>query len=123
MIPPVLRRIVESPISTVARHNEIFRLSMGRNPAVLGRIRASLGVSDFGPDFVLAVLRGVRDFHEFTPENDPWMNRDFGDVTVGQTKVFWKIDLYDENYRYGTDDPENLAVTRRELNLFLAEEY
>jgi len=38
-------------------------------------------------------------------------------------RIFWKIDLYDTDYAMGSDDPTNLAVTRRVLTILHASEY
>jgi len=37
--------------------------------------------------------------------------------------VFWKIDAYDSELRFGSDDPADPAVTRRVLTIMLASEY
>lgn len=38
-------------------------------------------------------------------------------------KVFWKIEAYDRDLRFGSEDPANPAVTRRVLTIMLASEY
>jgi hypothetical protein len=39
----------------------------------------------------------VRDFVDFTEDNDPYGEHDFGSFTVSGVKIFWKIDYYDES--------------------------
>ena len=64
----------------------------------------------------------VETFDAFTPDNDPYGERDFGAIAVGGTRCFWKIDAYDRAGRYPSLDPANPAVTLRVLVVMLAEE-
>jgi Protein of unknown function (DUF3768) len=57
--------------------------------------------------------------NEFTPENDPFGEHDFGSVTVARTssfkefQIFWKIDYFDsEEMEYGAEDPSSLQTYR-----------
>jgi hypothetical protein len=78
----------------------------------------------------------VETFKIFTPDNDPYGERDFGAIyqdgdgcwtttRPGQPAetVFWKIDAYDRDLQFGSEDPANPAVTRRVLTIMLASEY
>ena len=78
----------------------------------------------------------VETFDAFTPDNDPYGERDFGAIyqdgngrwtTTRPARpaetVFWKIDAYDRDLRFGSDDPANPVVTRRVLTIMLASEY
>ncbi|HEY1612076.1 MAG TPA: DUF3768 domain-containing protein [Rhizomicrobium sp.] len=76
-----------------------------------------------GPEFVAAALAAVRSFNTFTIDNDPYGEHDFGCVTVGEEKVFWKIDYYDTTLCYGSNDPADPAQTTRVLTIMLAHEY
>lgn len=50
---------------------------------------------DLGPRAVPAVLEAVRSFNQFSPDNDPYGERDFGALAVLGHRIFWKIDLYE----------------------------
>jgi hypothetical protein len=78
----------------------------------------------------------IETFDVFTPDNDPYGERDFGAIYQGvdgvwsvsrpidvAVTVFWKIDAYDSELRFGSDDPADPAVTRRVLTIMLASEY
>ena len=72
-----------------------------------------------------------------SPHNDPYGERDFGAIYQAsdgkwttarpesgeRERVFWKLDYYDPDLKYGSEDPANPAVTRRVLTIMLAEEY
>ncbi|MAQ66485.1 MAG: hypothetical protein CMN69_07350 [Sphingomonadaceae bacterium] len=78
----------------------------------------------------------VETFDAFTPDNDPYGERDFGAIyqdgdgrwtTTRPARpaetVFWKIDACDRDLRFGSEDPANPAVTRRVLTIMLSSEY
>lgn len=78
----------------------------------------------------------VETFDAFTEDNDPYGERDFGaiyQVCAGRwtttrparlaETVFWKIEAYDRDLRFGSEDPVNPFVTRRVLTIMLASEY
>lgn len=71
----------------------------------------------------------VRTFSEFNEGNDPYGEHDFGvvDLAAYSTevghRVFWKIDYYDAEGLYGSEDPANPDVTTRVLTIFFADEY
>lgn len=74
------------------------------------------------PDY-LAVLSLVQTFTEFTPDNDPWNEHDFGAVEHKKTKYFWKIDYYDRSLQGGSPDPTDPKQTTRVLTIMRADEY
>jgi hypothetical protein len=70
-----------------------------------------------------AVIRAVRLFAAFTPENDPYGEHDCASVSVGGHRIIWKID-YHCNGRGAVDhDPVDPSTTKRVMTIMLAEEY
>jgi hypothetical protein len=65
----------------------------------------------------------VAKFSEFTADNDPHDEHDFGSFKLVGRKFLWKIDYYDTEMRYGSDDPSDPERTMRVLTLMLAREY
>ena len=80
----------------------------------------------------------VETYDGFHSGNDPYGERDFGAIYQGRNgrwsclppsagnpvaTVFWKIDAYDRELRFGSPDPANSAVTRRVLTIMLASKY
>ncbi len=84
---------------------------------------ATRGVVSRGNDFLLAAIRAVAEFDDFTPENDPREEHDFGSVVVDGQKILWKIDYYDGTLTWGAEDPSDPLTCRRVLTIMLAEEY
>lgn len=92
-------------------------------PAGSGQWVLTRGVSEQGPEFVALALRSVQTFEGFTQDNDPYGEHDFGSLNLAGSTIFWKIDCYDENLEFGSEDPADPARTRRVLTLMLASEY
>ncbi|PZQ46307.1 MAG: hypothetical protein DI556_20755 [Rhodovulum sulfidophilum] len=111
----------------IAEQNDRFRMSWGADGTVLGRIVMTSGIAALGAVAILRLVAAVRAFAEFSEDNDPWGQRDFGIVSVEQggeaIRVYWKLDLYDADYTFGSEAPEDPERTRRVLTLLLPEEY
>lgn len=88
-----------------------------------GEVYLTHGVSAKGEDFVARAFRAVADFDGFDEGNDPYGEHDFGAVTVDGERVFFKVDCYDRNKEYGSEDPADPARTCRVMTILLAEEY
>ena len=88
-----------------------------------GQVMLSAGINAIHDKDKGAILVAVKTFDAFTPDNDPYGEHDFGTICHEGLKVFWKIDCYDLNLRYGSEDPSDPAQTRRVMTIMLAEEY
>ncbi|WP_316356889.1 DUF3768 domain-containing protein [Devosia sp.] len=89
-----------------------------------GEIMITGGVASLDEVNRALVLASVQSFAEFSLENDPYGERDFGAIDLPELeKVFWKIDYYDPKLEFGSEDPSNPGVTRRVLTIMLASEY
>lgn len=81
------------------------------------------GINAKPTDDVANILSVVRNFNKFTPNNDPYGEHDFGSFDYKSDKIFWKIDYYDKNYQYLSENPSNPNITNRVLTIMLASEY
>ena len=88
-----------------------------------GIILVTRGVQRLGEEIVAELLDAMAAFNDFTPENDPYGEHDFGVVQRRADRFFWKIDYYDGTLVSASPDPSNPAVTYRVLTLMLASEY
>ena len=75
------------------------------------------------PDEQELILAKVRNFSQFTPDNDPYGEHDFGAFDHGGERIFWKIDYYDIELEHGSPDPADPEVTTRVLTILLADEW
>ncbi|BAR57691.1 MULTISPECIES: DUF3768 domain-containing protein [Bradyrhizobium] len=88
-----------------------------------GKVMMTSGVYEL-PDCVKAeALLQVARFSEFTADNDPHDEHDFGSFDLVGRKLFWKIDYYDKDLVNGSEDPGDPERTTRVLTLMLAAEY
>lgn len=93
-------------------------------PDTLGFVCITRSVSEHGSEFVRQVLHAVRQFSDFTPNNDPYGEHDFGTFLIDDEQLNWKIDYYDLNQKgMGSVHPEDADATRRVLTIMLAEDY
>ncbi len=88
-----------------------------------GTIFVTAGIAAMPFDDQAAILERVREFDGFTPDNDPYGEHDFGRFDYKGQTIFWKIDCYDRELKWGSPNPADPTVTRRVLTILLAEEY
>lgn len=98
--------------------NDLLRTTL---LSMWGRVVLTPGVANH-PDKD-AVITAVQTFDQFTEDNDPYGEHDFGSFEIDHQLFQWKIDYYDQDYRYGSEDPSNPEITGRLLTIMLAEEY
>ncbi len=98
--------------------NDAFRTTF-----VGGRIVFTSGIQALGAESIQNIIRKVQTFNDFTPDNDPHGEHDFGSIEHGGQKVFWKMDYYDRSMTFGSEDPSDPEQTVRVLTVMFAEEY
>ena len=106
-------KIAHEISAKIAELNDAHRRSMQGCTVTRGVVALGAAVNE--------IFVGVRDFAEFTEDNDPYGEHDFGSLTVAGQKVFWKIDYYDEDLKHWCDplDPD----CNRVLTIMTSEEY
>ena len=113
--------------SLIAAQNDAFRRSiLGTTPiadAPKGQFVMTRGVAALGPDAQLALTRSVASFDAFKTDCDPHGWHEMGVIDFDGTTVWFKVDLYDVDYQYGSPEPSDPEQTRRVLTLLLPSEY
>ena len=78
---------------------------------------------ELADDVKAKVLQAVRTFDAFDSGNDPHHEHDFLSVEVDGERFFAKFDYYDNDLKYGSEDPSDPEQTIRVLTIMRADEY
>jgi hypothetical protein len=81
------------------------------------------GIAALGGEAVARIVKTIAVFDDFCHANDPHEEHDFGCFDADGSKVFFKIDYFDETLTYHSPDPADPSVTKRVITIMLAEEY
>lgn len=66
-------------------------------------------------------MNAIRKYDNFTPDNDSYMEHDFGNLNWYGDRVFWKIDYYNAEMNEW-EDPTSPSCNRI-MTVMLANEY
>ncbi|ALJ11536.1 DUF3768 domain-containing protein [Sphingopyxis macrogoltabida] len=103
--------------ATIARLNDQLR-STGED----GWTYLSRGVSRLPTVIQEDVIRAIRLFCDFTPDNDPRGEHDGAALTVGEHRIAWKIDYYTRGQACnGKVDPADQSATLRVMTIMFVE--
>jgi|APSaa5957512622_1039677.scaffolds.fasta_scaffold265761_1 hypothetical protein len=88
-----------------------------------GQMVATQGILALDASIQIDLANKIKTFNEFTSDNDPYKEHDFGMVEVAGLRCFWKIDYYDKTMAMHSPDKSDPEVTNRVMTIMLAEEY
>src|ERR1039458_5008825 len=94
-----------------------------RSTFVGGQVVLSQGVIALPVDTKARVLLAVQSFSNFTKDNDPHGEHDFGSFQIEGETYFWKIEYYDLAMQFGSPDAADPEQTTRVLTIMRADEY
>jgi Protein of unknown function (DUF3768) len=94
-----------------------------RRTFVGGQVVMTQGVDALPIDTKARVLLAVRSFSNFTKDNDPHGEHDFGSIEVEGETYFFKLDYYSLDMECGSEDPADPQQTTRVLTIMRADEY
>ena len=103
---------------TIRELNDQFRRSF-----IGGRVVMTQGVDALPSEAQSDLMSRVQQFSDFSADNDPHGEHDFGKIELQGNAFFWKIDYYDTELKYGSENPADPDLTTRVLTIMLAEEY
>ena len=88
-----------------------------------GSVVLTAGVQALGQESLQALAAKVAAYDDFTEDNDPHQEHDFGSLEFEGEKVFWKIDYFDRKLKMHSPDKADPNLTHRVLTIMLASEY
>jgi Protein of unknown function (DUF3768) len=105
----------------------IFTYQSARSSARWNRVVLTPGIAALAEEAKLRpVLEAVKDFNDFSQDNDPYCEHDYGRVEAESLKlneaVMWKIDYYDRALESLSENPADALQTRRVLTVMFASE-
>ncbi|MDT0576390.1 DUF3768 domain-containing protein [Croceicoccus sp. F390] len=112
-----------STTERIAALNDRARLSLDRTARTILTMNLLDSLSDGKrSNDILAQARVMKAMRECTFSKDS-PERDMAWFEVDDVKVMMKIDYYDADFEYGSQDPANAAETRRAITLMKPEDY
>ena len=105
-------------MSDIATLNDNFRRSF-----INGEVLLSAGIAAMSSEDKANIISMVQNFNDFTPSNDVYGEHDFLSIDYKGNKIFAKIDYYDLNYEFMSENPANPDITNRVLTILLSCEY
>ena len=102
----------------IQRLNDIFRTTL-----IGGMVNMTDGIASLPETEVAEIVSKVRLFNVFNEDNDPHGEHDFGIIQHQGQSVYFKIDYYDKEVLYGSEDPSDPEVTTRVMTIMFSYEY
>lgn len=90
---------------------------------IASRVVQTPGICALPLEVQSRIRERVETFDQFTPDNDPFHERDCAIFEHYGTRILWKIDYYDPTFERHSDDASDPLATRRVLTIMLASEY
>ena len=105
-------------MTDIATLNDNFRKSF-----IGGEVLLSAGIAAMSSEDKANIISMVQNFNDFTHSNDVYGEHDFLSIDYKGNKIFAKIDYYDLNYEFMSENPANPDITNRVLTILLSSEY
>ena len=105
-------------MNDIAKLNNDFRKSF-----IGGEVLLSAGIAAMSSEDKANIVALVQNFDNFTPDNNPYSENDFGSFDYKGEKILWKIDYYDLNNQYHSENPANPDITNRILTIMTVFEW
>lgn len=105
--------------------NDAFRQGIfsGGEGIAIGRVYMTRGIFALEAHEQAGIIAKVRAFDQFSEDNDPYAEHDFGTFEHAGQRVLWKIDYYTPDMSAGSVDPSDPTQTLRVLTIMLADEW
>ncbi len=87
------------------------------------QVMLTLGIRMKSEKEVAEILERVRTFNDFNKNNDVYSEHDYLSFDYKGEKIIAKIDYYDQNYRFMSEDPADPTMTNRVLTIMTGSEW
>lgn len=94
-----------------------------RQKFVGGRVLTTIGIRSKPVEDVSRILYKVQHFSDFNKNNNVYGERDYGSFAFKGDVIIWKIDYYDKNYRFMSENPADPTITNRVLTIMTSEDF
>lgn len=105
-------------MTDIATLNDNFRRSFEG-----GEVLLSAGIAAMNSEDKANIVSLVQNFDNFNENNDPYGEHDFLSFDYKGDKILAKIDYYDLNNQYMSENPANPDITNRVLTIMTVYEY
>ena len=105
-------------MTDIATLNDNFRRSF-----INGEVLLSAGIAAMSSEDKANIISMVQNFNDFNDDNDVYGEHDFFSFDYKGDKIIAKIDYYDLNYEFMSENPANPDITNRVLTILLSCEY
>lgn len=102
----------------ISELNDIHRQSIPTSKTIISR-----GVDRLWPIAISEIIEKVRNFDDFNSDNNPYGERDYGSFIHDGENIYYKIDYYDQECQFGSEDPSDSSKTSRLLTIALLSEW
>ena len=87
------------------------------------QVMLALGIRTRPEKEIAEILKRVRTFNNFNKNNDVYGEHDYLSFDYKGEKIIAKIDYYDQNYRFMSENPADPTITNRVMTIMTGEEY
>lgn len=111
----------------IAKQNDAFRMSITdsvkSSDVPPGKLVMTAGVAARSDAFRAELIGALIAYDTSDTDSDPYGLHEMGVLEIEGEKVWFKFDLYDENFEYRSEAPTDPSRTRRVLTLLFPSEY
>lgn len=118
--------MTDDKTTTIREQNDLTRkqlLAIHWTRSIPCSVCHTQGIDSYSDEDKHQIYLTVQEFDDFTEDNDPHQEHDFGAFDFKGEKIFWKIDYYAHDLQHRSEDPADLKETMRALTIMLADEY
>lgn len=93
-----------------------------RQTGIGGKTFVTRSIADLDDETQYRIMKAVRNFDDFTEDNDPYGEHDCAIVSFEGYRVMFKIDYYAPDRMHGSEDPADPNKTVRVMTVMFPEE-